>query len=75
VGVENSQHARLQAAAQARFANADCTGKKESQFVERRLPADGIVAALNKKPGMVPRAARGLRLQHLTVNAEDRALM
>jgi len=49
--------------------------KKESQFVERRLPADGIVAAINKKPGMVPRAARGLRLQHLTVNAEDRALM
>jgi hypothetical protein len=74
VGVGNSQHARLQAAAQARFANADCTGNKESQVVERRLPADGIVAAI-KKTGMVPRAARGLRLQHLTVNAEDRALM
>jgi hypothetical protein len=50
VGVGNSQHARLQAAAQARFANADCTGKKESQFVERRLPADGIVAAIKKNP-------------------------
>jgi hypothetical protein len=68
------RHARLQAAAQARFAKADCTGKKESQFVEGRLPADRIVAAI-KKTGMVPRAARGLRLQHLTVNAEDRALM
>jgi hypothetical protein len=48
VGVGNSQHARLQAVAQARFANADCTSKKESQFVERRLPADGIVAAIKK---------------------------
>jgi hypothetical protein len=57
VGVGNSQHARLQAAAQACFANADCTGKKESQFVERSLPADSIVAAI-KKTGMVPRAAR-----------------
>jgi hypothetical protein len=50
VGVGNSQHARLQAAAQARFANADCTGKKESQFVERRLRPTALSLPLTKNP-------------------------